>query len=467
MYLQSFSVENIKCFAGASFEFPKRGDGSYSGWHVILGGNATGKTTLLQAMAAVLAGHAPAQQMLKPQGWVRHGEKYGVLRASFVRCEDDDAEGQPRRKPYEPVFYVTASEEVTLDRKPYAAPQLVLGESDLRGLVKGPYAASKGAWLTCGYGAFRRFSGGAEDAESVHGRGREARIASLFRESVALQRGIAWLPLLYARAVDPAQPDAARYQVELARVKQLLARLLPEPVQFAGVDTQRVYFKAPGAPSVELTELSDGYRSFLALVFDLLRQIDDASGGLRDALVEHEGAVYIRSTGVVLIDEVDLHLHPMWQRTLGARLCEVFPNLQFIVTSHSPFIAQAASPDGLFVLRSTAADEPVAVYRPPVRVGGWRVEQILLSPLFGLTDTRDPETERLLKRHAALVSRRKWSQLPDEDAAELVAVERALAERLTSPGEDVPSLARERAMDRFIDETLAKLAPSHAASGST
>ena len=53
--------------------------------------------------------------------------------------------------------------------------------------------------------------------------------------------------------------------------------------------------------------------------------------------------------GVVLIDEVDAHLHPTWQRDIGVRMCEVFPHMQFIVSSHSPLVAQAAKRDRLFM----------------------------------------------------------------------------------------------------------------------
>lgn len=457
MYLRKFSLKNVKCFGDAEMELAIPGS-SGGAWNVILGGNATGKTTLLQAMAAVLVGPAAAQQLLKPAGWVRHGQDKGEFAAEFLRCEDDSAEGAPRKKPYAPRLFVTGNREVTLEKRPYAAPTLVLEEKDLKGLAKGPYAVNKPGWLTCGYGAFRRLSGGAEDAEFNYASGREARIASLFRESMALPRGLSLLPQLYARSVDPAQPEAARKSGEeaLSRVKQLLNQLLPEPVQVTEVDTRTVYFRGPGAPRVETPELSDGYRSFLALLLDLLRRLDEAHG-LAGVLAERDGRIEATSTGVVLVDEIDLHLHPLWQRTIGTRLRQVFPRLQFIVTSHSPFIAQDASPDSLFVARADRDDAPVTLFRPRYQVGGWRVEQILLSPLFGLSETRAPGVEATLKRHAELSARRTWASLTPAEQAELVRIESELAERLTSPGEDLPSLQREKAMNAFVDETLKRL----------
>lgn len=439
MYLTSFTARSIKCFAEVSLDFPTGEGESHAGWNVILGANATGKTTLLQAIAAALVGPSPAMRLVSAGSWVRRGAPYGELVAELMRGAADVAEGQRRKIPYRASFAVVGDQPAEIDGVEYTAPQIVLRgkpkDSEHRGLLKGPYAVSKAGWLVCAYGAFRRFTGGAEDDLSYEP-GRVGRVASLFRESVALKRDLDWLPRLYARSLDKHAPDAAQAVREYETIRKLLDQLLPAPVRIADVDTQRVYFSAPGAARVDLLELSDGYRSFLALVMDLLRQIGDVFGEVTSHVVKaDDGALSVQADGVVLIDEVDLHLHPTWQREIGPSLQRVFPRLQFIVSSHSPFIAQAAMRDGLFVLRGGGRDAPVGVIRPAPLVSGWTAEQILLSPLFGLTDTRDPETEALLKEHAALRGKAKFEKLDAEDRARLVAIERALAERLTAPSE--------------------------------
>ncbi|MBF0154000.1 MAG: AAA family ATPase [Magnetococcales bacterium] len=83
------------------------------------------------------------------------------------------------------------------------------------------------------------------------------------------------------------------------------------------------------------SELSDGYHLFLALVADIARRaimLNESDGGDAPAKVE----------GVVLIDEIDLHLHPRWQRVVLDGLREAFPRLQFIVTTHSPQVLSSA-----------------------------------------------------------------------------------------------------------------------------
>lgn len=89
------------------------------------------------------------------------------------------------------------------------------------------------------------------------------------------------------------------------------------------------------------TQLSDGERSFLAIVGDLIRRLSLAHPDLKNPLL---------GTGVVLIDELELHLHPKWQREVVDKLRKTFPNIQFITTTHSPFIIQSLQPGELINL---------------------------------------------------------------------------------------------------------------------
>jgi len=87
-----------------------------------------------------------------------------------------------------------------------------------------------------------------------------------------------------------------------------------------------------GDISLDLTQLSDGERSFLALICDLGRRLALANPMLDNPL---------HGFGVVLIDELEMHLHPKWQREVVDKLRTAFPNIQFIATTHSPFVIQS------------------------------------------------------------------------------------------------------------------------------
>lgn len=101
-------------------------------------------------------------------------------------------------------------------------------------------------------------------------------------------------------------------------------RVLSEPLQLIA--------KKQGQ-DINLIQMSDGERALFAMVIDLCRRLTLANPELPDPL---QGA------GVVLIDEIELHLHPTWQREIVEKLRATFPRVQFVLTTHSPFVIQSA-----------------------------------------------------------------------------------------------------------------------------
>ncbi|MCO6465095.1 MAG: AAA family ATPase [Bradyrhizobiaceae bacterium] len=103
------------------------------------------------------------------------------------------------------------------------------------------------------------------------------------------------------------------------------------------VDPLRITVQKQGH-RLALNQLSDGERSFIAVIGDMVRRLALANPDLDDPLQGH---------GVVLIDELELHLHPKWQREVLQGLRQTFPNIQFIGTTHSPFVIQSLEPGEL------------------------------------------------------------------------------------------------------------------------
>jgi len=94
-----------------------------------------------------------------------------------------------------------------------------------------------------------------------------------------------------------------------------------------------------------VNQLSDGEKCLLAMVGDLARRLAIANPELLDPL---QGA------GIVLIDEIELHLHPQWQRGIIPKLTSTFPNCQFIVSTHSPQIVSDVKPESIYILQQTS-----------------------------------------------------------------------------------------------------------------
>ncbi len=170
--------------------------------------------------------------------------------------------------------------------------------------------------------------------------------------------------------------------------------LLPDGYVVRGVDADGLWVDNNDR-RFPLREMSDGYRAVTALVVDLLKQIHDCYGEI--ALDETEGSVRVVAPGVVVIDEVDAHLHVTWQKRIGTWLKSHFPNMQFIVTTHSPYVCQSADPGGLIRLPGPDQDESPRVVSEDLyeRVVYGSGDDAALSGLFGLESSYSDAAQRL------------------------------------------------------------------------
>jgi predicted ATP-binding protein involved in virulence len=122
---------------------------------------------------------------------------------------------------------------------------------------------------------------------------------------------------------------------ELSAVREAISKALGEyGLPFVNDNPPNIFISPNNQPdhAFLIEQLSDGFKTMLALVMDFARRMAVAN----DHVVWPEGQTVLNSPGIALIDEVELHLHPSWQQTVLPNLLEVFPNTQFIVTTHSP-----------------------------------------------------------------------------------------------------------------------------------
>ncbi|KQU67194.1 MULTISPECIES: AAA family ATPase [unclassified Rhizobacter] len=129
--------------------------------------------------------------------------------------------------------------------------------------------------------------------------------------------------------------DRGEASVALALVYRTIEKMLPEAesVRFE-VASNTLMFNHRNGSKNSFDELSDGYRNVLAIVADLAIKAVMLNPQLADHALDY-------TPGIVLIDELDLHLHPIWQRRIIEDLRRTFPMLQFICTTHSPFLIQS------------------------------------------------------------------------------------------------------------------------------
>ena len=394
MYIDTIRLENIRGFRELEFSFD-RGQGQYAGWTVLTGDNGSGKSTVLRAIALMLAG-PQAAAALQPgyAKWVRKDCKRSSIRLSITRCNDDDG--------YGPSLYEWPNENIVLtsvmtqvnngksittwhdinDLSAHYNQMLSIAEDS----IWSPFASG---WFASGYGPFRRISRSSQDINTLMADPEAGRFATLFQESASLAETDEWLRQLNYKRLEGHAKEGALLKLV---IQFLNDQLLPNQVRVDRVDSDGLWLKDREGTELSWSDMSDGYRSALALLTDILRHMSGTYGidGLIDQ--DQDGGLCIRRSGVVLIDEIDAHLHPEWQREIGFWLKKRFPNIQFIVTSHSPLICQAADPNGLFVLPEPGSDEPARALTAEEyqEVISSRPDTILRSAAFGLQNTRSP-----------------------------------------------------------------------------
>jgi energy-coupling factor transporter ATP-binding protein EcfA2 len=187
--------------------------------------------------------------------------------------------------------------------------------------------------------------------------------AGASRSKTAGGRAVAYAEALVARPWQVGQlADWMRAQHVLGSESKLAARhlevlraaasrFLPnyESVRPDSESPSRLVIDHSGA-TLEVGQLSDGERGILALVLDLARRLSQANPALDDPLQHGEA--------VVLIDEIDLHLHPKWQRQIVGHLTETFPRCQFIAATHSPQVVAAVEPEQTHLITEAGVLRP-------------------------------------------------------------------------------------------------------------
>ncbi|WP_433270312.1 AAA family ATPase [Actinosynnema sp. CS-041913] len=402
MYISQVRLRNIKGFHGAREVDLKL---TAPGWTVIAGRNGSGKTSLLHAIALALGGPAVARNLVPDfENWVTAGQREAVAQVRFTQDEHAERWSGKGRRPSGELWAGLVWTMPEEDRPGYRGlrglqPSLKEKlEGSKTAATRGPWQDNPAGWFCAAYGPFRRMVGGTPDAQRLMSNsGPVSRLATLFHEDASLAEGVGWLIEQHLRSLERRHGAEELKAVALAILSD---GLLPDDYRIEGVDSDGLWVDS-GGHRFPLREMSDGYRTVAALVVDLIKQIYESYGVLRTEPTP--SGLALTAPGVVIIDEVDAHLHVSWQKRIGGWLKEHFPNVQFIVTTHSPYLCQAADPGGLIRLPGPDQFEPPRVVDQGLyeRIVYGSGDDAVLSELFGL-DT--PYSERAEKLRAELVA---------------------------------------------------------------
>ena len=395
MFLKSIRLNNVKCFSDITLSFEDEG-GDIRKWTLLLAENGAGKSTLLKAIALVTGGSDAITDLLgEPSDWIRYGTEGCEISAFLGTVERTVREVRLRIEPKD-----TRANVIFKNKKRLAWLDDVLNRKN-------------GAYFVLGCGASRRLHtvNSRRTKTSEFTSKRAQRVTTLFDPDAATTPIESWV----------MDMDYLENRIGLKTVREVFSNLLPE-IKFHDIDKQNgnLMFQTPDG-IVPLHALSDGYLAMAAWIGDLLFQVLEISGDLAEEP--------LTARGLLLIDEIDLHLHPKRQRELLSLLNDWLPNFQFIVTTHSPMTAQQAGEGELHCLMREAGN--IQIYPFAGTPKTLLLHQLVMTPMFGLDTDESKEIEDMKNRYQHL-----------RNKAEASVEERAELKQLTDFLTDLPSGGR-------------------------
>lgn len=421
MYIDKIEIENLCAIEKLDIQFREN---EYAGWHVIIGDNGAGKSTFVKAVVIDILGSSLLNTFLDFPSFVRNGFRIGKSFAYILQDEkfDKHIKNDNHRKTKFLTGGFSAYSKLISKEEKEENKRRINDKKDNTGRLVGDYyfwnEENKG-WFSAAYGPYRRFKGG--DNRWVDIAKNNPKIGShisVFGEDVALTEVLEWLKDLNYKRLEGKLEGAI-----LEDVKKFLnsGGLLPFNTYLDVVSSDGVFFKDGNGATIEIINLSDGYRSILSLTFDLVRQLIRCYGA--DLVFENirKGEMFVDLPGVVLIDEIDSHLHPTWQTRIGQWFTQYFPKIQFIVTTHSPLICRGAIKGSVWRLPSPASGEQT------IEITGTALERLIYgnvldaygTEVFGKDVARSEAGKAKIERMAKLNMKSIKGTIEPEEKKEL------------------------------------------------
>ncbi len=340
MYIESLVIRNIRSIDTFEMDFK-----NHAGWHVLIGDNGSGKSSVIRSIAIGLLGEDDTKALSFSENfatWLPPAEATGNIVIKGIRDNNYDMPVYKANKRF--------TSHVTIERINGNDKVIINGKVTPQTALWGQYSSNNG-WFVAAYGPFRRLRGNTETV--ISSRPRLGACITAFRDDIALTQLTEWLKNL---ALDATKKPKAKKNLEGIIAFINSSQLLPGGAQLTDdIDSDGIKLVDGNNVKVSLQEMSDGFRSILSMILDIIRYMIEVYG--TDSVFKTNGVFHeIDLPGIVLIDEVDAHLHPTWQTKIGQWFTKFFPNIQFIVTTHSPLVCRACEQGSIWRLASPGSE---------------------------------------------------------------------------------------------------------------
>jgi len=352
MHIEELTLENYKGFELQTFRFNP-------GFNVIIGKNASGKTSLLDAVSIAVSDYVIGLGIINtknkiPESAIRLKTKHGQPRPQIpLKINAIFQLHKERVTAYygiRDIYYddrkdalqnILPQHEKNTDRLSAIASENLSDSRKVGTSVKFPIIAY--------YGTGRLWKAGELMPYFKQTEGIYSGYHHWHQPTASGNVFLSWFKTYEDEVNKFQQPEDILF---LNVLKAAITSVIPKWTDMAfsakDNDLMGIYTDENGIINkLPFSYLSDGYRNAIGMVADIAYRCIQLNPGLGEK-------VLLETEGIVLIDEIDLHLHPEWQRNIVADLKRTFPRIQFIATTHSPFIVQSLSKDELIILDKDA-----------------------------------------------------------------------------------------------------------------
>ncbi|OFX30687.1 MAG: hypothetical protein A2X08_07570 [Bacteroidetes bacterium GWA2_32_17] len=372
MKIKKIIIENIRCFKNLEIDLSNKE--GISDWVVFLGNNGVGKTTLMRSIALCLCEESGAAGLLDELhgDWIR---KEDTNKKAKIRIEFEKLNGYSKTPSIETQIKLSKFGEVEVTQTTEPKSSKIWNEL-----------------FVCAYGANRRSYGTVSYSEYTV----VDAVYSLFNYESVLQN---------------VELNIRRLQLEIdlnELFKKLEDILLLEKKSIK-LERNGISIKGPWGSYIPMGALSDGYAATIAWIMDMYGWKMLYEKKMKD----------VEINGIVILDEIEQHLHPLWQKEIVNRLSRQFKNVQFFVSTHSPIVAINAlktmhdDPNSkLYHIdwnnEIKEANASISVVQEPIN--DLEYNQLLESEAFGHILNTNSKVDKLLKEMSELASIDKPTQ---------------------------------------------------------